>query len=415
MRRNSLLFILPLSLLLTGFDSCNGPTLPPTTDGGGFIIETVYIDQTVIVVAPGTSISATWKEDQAGAAGDASDWTVKTNSLALGTVQNGRVPATWDATWGSSDFPPAQDCAGIHVTLKPSVKGALEEVACILQEVAGGPPIITDDPNPIGIEPASINPVNPPQSFTITGSGFSSANGMPVVQYFDLQGNLVVQQAVDSVSSDGTTLVSTTPGLSQLPAGVYAGVVNNVAPDGSYQFLGTGTVEVTAPIYRPTAYTDASSSDPTYNPINNPTGPLSGDIAYSRPDSAGIVSWDYWDTDQSGQLNEITIKPGAGSWSAFPSITFPNNMTLYVPYTIVTTGPSGSGGYYVVTATVNGSVTSLYSSYATNTSGLLSMPIPAGTNLSSIQVAVSATPQDNPPGNPQTIDDIISFDIYVSQ
>jgi hypothetical protein len=415
MRKIHVLFVLlPFSLLLTGFDGCNA-SLPKTTQGGGFIISTGYISHAIVTTAPFVTIYAEWDSDMDGAQGDASPWTRTTNAEAVAEVENGRVPAKWDGTWVKSDGPVGEECAGQKFLLTPNYAGVVEEINCFEVDTGEPPPPIGVDPDPIGVNPESLNPANPPATITLTGSGFSSTYGMPVIQYFDPQGNFINQAAANSVSSDGTTIVANTPGLSQLPAGVYAGVISNVASDGSYQYVSTASINVTAPLYRPTAYNDQSSSDPTYVAANNPTGPLNGDIAYARPYSAAVISTDYWDYDQGGVLDEINTMPGAISYSNFPSITFPNDMTLYIPYSVFTNGPGNSGGYYVISATVNGSTTSLYSSYAQNTTGLATLTIPAGTNLSSIQVAIDASSQNLPPGNPQTIDDIISFDVFVSQ
>jgi hypothetical protein len=71
-----LLFLLTLSVI--GFTGCptSGPTLPPTTAGGGFFFSTfTSFNLAPPVIAPVTTIQGTWVKDQPGAAGSSSTWT----------------------------------------------------------------------------------------------------------------------------------------------------------------------------------------------------------------------------------------------------------------------------------------------------------------------------------------------------
>ena len=168
--------------------------------------------------------------------------------------------------------------------------------------------------------------------------------------------------------------------------------------------------------YRPTAYDDEGIDDPNdgWSTTTSPTGPFTGSPTsiYTATVNAPAA----FDYDQGGVLDEIWSLQGQCTWLGFPSHTDSNNLTLYVPYFIYGVQPSGNGAYYSVTATIGGSNVTLYSAFVGsgyNTSGVLTATVPAGTNLSSIQVTVSASPEDENPGNPQTIYQGISIDIYV--
>lgn len=226
-------------LFLTGCPTSSGPSLPATTPGGGWFLSTGFIgnDPPLITYAPNTTISGTWQSDQAGAAGDASPWVVTTDSTGNGVVPNGRVPATWSAEWNASlSFP---QCDGYKAILTPGYQGVVEELNCIETTMEAENSTFYMNPNPISL-------VRPPTTTSIFGSGFSSEYGMPIVQYFSLQGTLLAQASATSVSSDGTTISAPTPSLSGLTPGSYAGIISNVSAGGKYVYAGAVSVNLSS-------------------------------------------------------------------------------------------------------------------------------------------------------------------------
>lgn len=69
---------------------------------------------------------------------------------------------------------------------------------------------------------------------------------MPNLQYFDLNGTLVAQTRATSVASS-TSMTVTTPNLSQVPSGTFAGLIQNETASGGWEPISTGTVDVIGP------------------------------------------------------------------------------------------------------------------------------------------------------------------------
>lgn len=383
------------SLVCVCITGCPLPTstLPPATSGGGWILSTGYIDAVSIAPAPETTVSGVWVTDNSGAAGDPSSFEVTTNDLGLFPLPNARVNASWQLTWVSSLNAPLF-CDGVTATALPE-QGHVEEFNCI--NLSGGGEALT---SPVLFNPNPFNTAAPPSSVTITGSGFDPTYGMPVAQYFDMNGSLVAQQSATSVSPDRTTLAFSTPNFAELPDGTYAGVVSNIASDGSYSYVGTAAVNVPAPFYRPTQYSDIGG-DPTLYPTQ----------VYSGPGSL-LESYTNYNYVPGGQYI-ADVEYGDCTWFGFPSHTDSSALTLYIPYT-----PSTSGyyGYFNMEAdaTIGGVNTILYAGGVASTPGVLTATIPAGTNISTIRVHVNVSTFDDGLGNP--LDDssaTVAVDIYI--
>lgn len=398
------LLLLPASLMLVGLLGCppqQTSTLPPATNGGGWILSTGVIDNAVIGAAPETTVSGVWQSDSSGAHGDPSSWEVTTNAVGYYPLDNARVPAAWKFTWISSQTAPP-DCDGVTTTGTPSFKNQVEEFNCIIIEVEG-----EAESGSFTFNPSPLNPASIPETATITGSGFVRHYGMPVVQYFDLNGNLVAQQAASSVSADGTTLSLIPPPISEMTAGTYAGIINNINGDGSYEYAGTTAVNVSLPIYRPTTYSDAGSAA-TYLPQGPTVGTTAGQIYTTE-----VNAWDTFDSDQSGNIYNTGEGQGQCTWSGFPSFTDSADHTLYIPYQIDGSGQFDDTASYSVSATIGNSNTILFSSDLGSGSGLITADVPAGTNLSTIQVTVAVYPENQNATNPETITEGLHIDVYV--
>ena len=236
--RNSLCLLLSVPLL--GLMGCPAP-LPPTTDNGGWTLETTYTAQTgpISIPAPGTTVTGVWLADGSGAGGDASEWVHTTGPDAQVPILNGRVPATWNLVWNASQSYPI--CDGVSATGTPSYAGVVEEFGCFYTETTEA------EPTTFVYSPAPINLNSPPGTSTITGAGFSSDYGMPVVQYFDSNGTLVAQARAATISPNHTLITAPTPDLSQVSVGTYSGVISNIASNGSYVYLGASSVRVDKP------------------------------------------------------------------------------------------------------------------------------------------------------------------------
>lgn len=236
--------LLPLiGLFVVGFAGCpgSGPTLPPTTSGGGFFFSTLTsFNLSPPVIAPVTQIKGTWVKDEAGAAGDPSTWTQTSNAGGVGIVANGRINADWKFEWV---FSLVAACEGQTVTATPHFVDDDVGLLCSVTEVVFG--ATTADyvfsPDPVATDGSSGS-----EAF-ITGAGFRSQYGMPLLQYFDLNGNLVAQANADAVASDGSWMSSPIPDISQLPLGTYVGFISNANSSGGHDLLGSTAVQVALP------------------------------------------------------------------------------------------------------------------------------------------------------------------------
>ncbi len=223
-------------LALTGCPWDSGPTLPATTTGGGWFITTLFfaLNGPMALLAPETSVNGTWKSDGQNAAGSASPFGVTTDTVAAtAAVPNGRVPATWQLVSSWSD----PQCDGVTALATPSYPEVTEDFICYESSVEAMNSAFVVNPNPIYLS-------NLPSQITITGSGFSSTYGMPVVQYYSLQGTLIASTTVSYVSPDGSTISTPTPNLSQVPPAAYAGIISNVGPSGALIYAGAASVIV---------------------------------------------------------------------------------------------------------------------------------------------------------------------------
>lgn len=177
------------------------------------------------------------------------DWQFDNNNNAVGntrhfgpqfcsggpcSISDGRVPARWSI----------RPAIGVPCLLIPSgtqfdvSSGQTKNVECL---VTFG--------FLVSSSPSSIDLQSPPPSFTITGSGFSTASGMPRIEYYDqYSGTLVASTTASWVSSDGSQLGAYTPDLSSVSSGTYSLVVSNINPDGTSELVGVTTIDAWGPI-----------------------------------------------------------------------------------------------------------------------------------------------------------------------
>jgi hypothetical protein len=250
------LTILALAVLVLSAYSCNGPSLPPTTSGGGFFIETEFQSSTgpiFPISVPFVTTGWTWKKDVPGftAVGDARSFEITTGVTAIALSENGRVPALWDVQWLAGGPP---ECIGAPddpaLGEFQSDPGRTTEVICFEQTGTSSAAIqgsqdFTFSPSPIYTDGSSGNIA------TISGKGFSSQFGFPLLQYYDMSGNLVQQANATSVAPDGTWINAPIPDISQVQVGAYVGFVYNPNSSGSYTYIGTTSVIVLNPLPPP--------------------------------------------------------------------------------------------------------------------------------------------------------------------
>jgi|SRR5579875_1123599 len=243
MRKFLLLLVLVGACFFSVAFSCGSnpsPTLPEPTAGGGFILETEvsYYQGSPAVPEPLVDVAMAWQSDDPGAAGDAGITSAATNDVAVASLLTARAPAKWKFTWQSSyDGPP--NCVGVNTIIDVPLN-ALAEFICQEWIIQGSAQISTFgfSPNPVYINSTL------PSSGTVLGSGFSSSYGMPLVQYYNLDGTLVAEENATSVASNGDSIQISGFDISQLPVGTYAAFVSNAASGGAYTYLGAGDVRV---------------------------------------------------------------------------------------------------------------------------------------------------------------------------
>jgi hypothetical protein len=239
------------SLFVLSAYSCTN-SLPPTTSGPGFLIETEFfsLEGSLFPTPVGNVVTGwTWKNDVAGftAVGDASPFQNQTNVIGIGVSDNGRVPALWDVSWKSGGPP---ECIGAPedpvLGQFQSNPGRITEVICFERPNTDSVQLqsqqtFTFNPSPIYTDGSSGS------TATISGSGLSTQYGMPLLRYFDMTGNLVTQTNVTAVASDGSWATAPIPDVSQLQLGGYAGFIYNANASGGYDYLGTTSVMVLDP------------------------------------------------------------------------------------------------------------------------------------------------------------------------
>jgi hypothetical protein len=251
--KNKILLLLPLPILalLLGCPS-SGP--PPTTNPISFFVHTEFFPLVgPLQTVPGVTTNWSNPRDVVGGntpAGDTSPFSVTTNDIGLATVENKRVPAVWFVVWASGNVPgtPPGECVGDANDFPVNPQRATE-VICFEIPTSGTSTTagnaFTFSPQPLYTDGSAGN------SATISGQGFRSQYGMPLVRYYDMSGTLLNQANVTSMASDGTWVTAPIPDLTQIVAGSYVGILYNANANGGYDFIGTTSVNVLDPIIPP--------------------------------------------------------------------------------------------------------------------------------------------------------------------
>lgn len=230
------------------FVSCPGDPPPPPQLGSGFFIQTNFVPLFGPIV-PAGFIDTHWdwvKDITSGDTprGNTASFDVQTNLAGVGGSNDGRVPAVWKVTWITPSPDPL--CAGKFNFFQSDHPERDVDVNCFEVLVPGGP---FDDNITAGgtyiFSPALLYTDNSvATSATISGTGFSSQYGMPIVRYFDSAGNLANQATATSIAPDGTWIKAGIPDLSAVVPGAYNGLIYNANASGGYTFIGTTAMNV---------------------------------------------------------------------------------------------------------------------------------------------------------------------------
>jgi hypothetical protein len=234
----SMLLVCLIGLAIVSCESNPPTTLPPVTPGGGFIIQSlVSYNGGPSLPEPDVDIYNQWMSDDSGAAGDPSAFTVITNALGLATAGGKRAPATWRFTWQEAADPNTNVCNGKHIDEDVALNETADVECAVTQIVILSVPTFSLYPNPVYIS-------SPPSTGTVYGTGLTTTYGMPLVQYYTMDGTLAGQENANSVSPNGTSAQIAAFNVSQLPHGAYASFVSNAASGGTYTYIGNGAVNV---------------------------------------------------------------------------------------------------------------------------------------------------------------------------
>ncbi len=259
MKRTRWFLLLVVSAFTCSGFVCNGPTLPEANPGGGFFVETLYDGEVPGAPAkpiPFIQFKADWQSEPpppSVSMGNPAEINDTTGPEALASEPTGRVPATWKFTWESPTgaVPPNYyGCLGVNSTGFVPGKtpaGAIAIVQFVCYTTVAPPVFLSKLSNGFGMSPNPIYSYAPPSTGTVSGSGFSYTYGMPMVQYYSMDGTLVAQETASYVAPDGTSIQIPGFNTSTLAAGTYIGFINNAGANGTWTYAGTGTVQVLTP------------------------------------------------------------------------------------------------------------------------------------------------------------------------
>lgn len=176
------------------------------------------------------NVQGSWQFDNGSAVGTVTSFGP---FLCLGDdpcpVTGGRVPARWTIFAGAPG-----DC--FRQITDPNMNVTAGETKVAQCETLGLVFAFSSSP-------ATVNLLSPPANFELTGSGLSTAYGMPYVEYVDeYTGDLIGGTTASAVSADGTWLQAPMPDLSSVYNGTYNILISNRRPDGSLEYVGTSTM-----------------------------------------------------------------------------------------------------------------------------------------------------------------------------
>ncbi len=200
-----------------------------------------------VVLVPGITVKGEWVSDfiYEGPLGDPNTFTTTSVPPGFSTLFNRRIRATWKLTWLGGGIPTLPQCIG-SPPLNVDVHNQWQNVsvACISYIIPAGAGLTV---NAFTVAPNPVYTDVPPATVTLSGNGFKCTYGMPLVQYFDTNGNVSAATRASACAADGTWISTPTPSLTALVSGTYLGIVSNANVSGGFDFLATVTMAVVAP------------------------------------------------------------------------------------------------------------------------------------------------------------------------
>lgn len=240
--------------VLSGCGNPSNPNSGRTAPGGGMTIQTFYQEGGSLPVAIGyVNLLGNYVKDIGfniyyPAGSDYSSFDIYTGiSNATWTNTNKRTPAIWSLTWTDKGTHP--ECAQYLLANQQDI---VFPIAYGIFTLTCVPPKSNEQARiseggssgntTAKISPSVINLNYPPSTLTVTGSGFSSQYGNPIVQFFDSNGAWVEEMDPSSVSSTSLTVPADWSGFL---TGKYTFVVLNIDTSGNYYAIAAGPMSAT--------------------------------------------------------------------------------------------------------------------------------------------------------------------------
>jgi phosphohistidine swiveling domain-containing protein len=146
------------------------------------------------------------------------------------TATGARAPASWRIV---TNLPSLFRCAPAQTDFDVT-RGTTSDYKCVSTSF-----VVV-----FSVSPGTVDAQSAPGTITISGSGISTTNGMPVVTAYDEVGNVVGQETATSVASDGSSLTINTPYGLTVSNTTYTLSVENIMDDGTQSLAGVGTITV---------------------------------------------------------------------------------------------------------------------------------------------------------------------------
>lgn len=216
------LIVLPALLIVATIINCGGHSTPPPTGFNAQGQQWVLAPDGSFFFLTYGPVQGSWQFDYSGATGNTRFFSMF--AQGFGHVNDGRAPARWLI------FVPLPCLTYLDPPLRDVTVNSNQLSRCVVSPIF------------LAADPASVDLQSPPATVTISGGGFSTDYGMPLVEYYDqYSGELVASSTASSVASDGSSIQVATPSLYGVYTGSYNIVVSNVAADGSPSMVGIAT------------------------------------------------------------------------------------------------------------------------------------------------------------------------------
>lgn len=285
----SALFALLMLLTQTGCSggSSHGSNPPPTPTPipGGFSVGVQTVNGNTGVQTGWetvTGLVGMWDADETGAVGATKNFGPFSGLTPVG-VTGGRAPAIWSGSYTDASCPSnLGELFWSNVPISPVGTNILG--AC-------------DNPPGGAAVPAFVTSNSLPTTFTVKGSGLTTAHGIPKMDFYDELVNHMTTLSATSVSADGTTATFPFPtnNGSTLAARHYTFVVSNQTAPGVFADAFSGVFSIgTADTSRVTPYgIDLADISTTVVSSNHATTTVTQSPIVTLDSSSQVLA--YWD------------------------------------------------------------------------------------------------------------------------